>query len=99
MEKPNHNIYVVAINSSIELIRQVNMNGIDIDFIVGVCSGVHKKLGIQEPNQLFNTTAIVIHTLYGPEFGRKLFRKHLSNPGSHSRESYINGIQFADRRI
>ena len=75
--------------------RRIKHLSIDVGFIVGVCISIQEQLGITDRLKQFNTTAFVIHALYGPDFGRMWFKKYLA----HSRPSgnFIAGYKFASR--
>jgi len=88
------NKYEAALTSSITLIKQANISGIDVDFIMGVCAAVHTILDIQDSTQQFNSMAKVMYALYGAELGKKRFKKYLSSDHNHSSERCVSGYQY-----
>jgi len=75
--------------------RRIKHLNIDVGFIVGVCISIQEQLGITDRLKQFNTTAFVIHALYGPDFERMWFKKYLAR--SRPSGNFMAGYKFASR--
>jgi len=89
--------YGTAIEVCWELLEDMRIKHlrIEVEFIVGLCTSVQEQLARTDRLNQFNTTAFVIHMLYGPDFGRMRFKKYLTyfRPSGN----FMAGYKFASR--